>query len=125
MALVSLSFSWASPSWRLHHFSGNLCQGFVTCTAEKYFLVFRRNILCSSLCSLPLALALSTTGKPVSVFFAPFLHVLIHTDKRWGDLLLVAICSCDDCLFPSVEQMMLNTMEGKNHSEKNSSQGTW
>lgn len=45
----------------------NLCQGFVTCTAQKYCLVFKGNILCSSLCPLPLLLSLGTTEKSLSL----------------------------------------------------------
>lgn len=51
---------WTSPKRDL------LCQCAVTCTALKYFLIFRGNILCSTLCLLPLLLAEGTTSKSLA-----------------------------------------------------------
>ena len=44
----------------------NLCQCSVTCTVQKYFLMFRMNLLCRSLCPLPLALTLGNGGKSLA-----------------------------------------------------------
>ena len=40
---------------------GSLGQGSVTLRGKKFFLIFRRNFLCLSLCPLPLVLSLGTT----------------------------------------------------------------
>jgi len=67
---------------------GSLCHCSVTHTAEKCFLVFRENILCCSLCPLPLVLALGTTDKELaSVLFAPSLHCCSSANKNvnWFD----------------------------------------
>jgi len=39
---------------------GSLGQGSVTLRGKKFFLMFRRNFLCLSLCPLPLVLSLGT-----------------------------------------------------------------
>lgn len=57
-------------------FLGNLFQCFVTCTVNKYFLVFRRNILGSNLCLLSSFLSLGTTEKLGSIFFPLSLQAL-------------------------------------------------
>jgi len=49
---------------------GNLCQCLVTLTVKKCFLMFRGNLLCFSLCPLPLVLSLGTTKKSLD----PSLH---------------------------------------------------
>lgn len=53
---------------------GNLCQSSSTHTAQNCFLVFRRNLLCASLCPLSLILAPSTTEKSLilSSVLCPF-----------------------------------------------------
>lgn len=43
---------------------GTLCQDSITCTAQKYFLMVRRNLLCSSLRPLSLVLALLSLLPP-------------------------------------------------------------
>jgi len=45
---------------------GSLCQGSVTLRGKKFFLTFRRNFLCFSLCPLPLVLSLGTTEKSLA-----------------------------------------------------------
>ena len=45
---------------------GSLGQGSVTLRGKKFFLGFRRNFLCFSLCPLPLVLSLGTTGKSLA-----------------------------------------------------------
>ena len=45
---------------------GSLCQGSVTLRGKKFFLRFRRNFLCFSLCPLPLVLSLGTTEKSLA-----------------------------------------------------------
>lgn len=56
------SGSWRSP-WRK---SDNLCQCSFSHIAQKSFLMFRGNFLCSSLYPLPLVLTLSTTEKSLA-----------------------------------------------------------
>ena len=51
------------------------------CTAEKYFLVFKQNLLCSSSCPLALGLALCSTEKSL----AP-LHPSLGIYRHWWDL---------------------------------------
>lgn len=45
---------------------GSLCKCSITCPAQKWCLVYRANFLCSSLCTVPLALSLSTTERNLS-----------------------------------------------------------
>jgi len=45
---------------------GNLCQCSVTFMLTKYFLKFRANCLCFSVCPLPLVLSLGTTEKSLA-----------------------------------------------------------
>ena len=45
---------------------GNLFQGSVTLRGKKFFLMFRRNFLCFSLCPLPLVLSLGSTEKSLA-----------------------------------------------------------
>ena len=45
---------------------GSLFQCSVTLRGKKFFLMFRRNFLCFSLCPLPLVLSLGTTGKSLA-----------------------------------------------------------
>ena len=45
---------------------GNPCQRSIICTAQKCFLVFRGNLLCSNLRPLPLVLALGSIGKSLT-----------------------------------------------------------
>ena len=47
---------------------GSLFQGSVTLRGKKFFLGFRRNFLCLSLCPLPLVLSLGTTEKSLAPF---------------------------------------------------------
>lgn len=42
---------------------GNLCHCSVTLSIKMCFLMFRKSLRCSSLCPLPLALSLGTTGR--------------------------------------------------------------
>jgi len=44
----------------------NLFQCSVTLRGKKFFLMFRRNFLCFSLCPLPLVLSLGTTEKSLA-----------------------------------------------------------
>ncbi|KAK4817104.1 hypothetical protein QYF61_027967 [Mycteria americana] len=46
---------------------GSLCQCLVIHTGKKCFLRFRRNLLCFSLCPLPLVLSLGTTEKTLAL----------------------------------------------------------
>jgi len=48
---------------RVNNLSGNLSQCSVTLRGKKFFLMFRQNFLCFSLCPLPLVLLLGTTEK--------------------------------------------------------------
>jgi len=51
---------------------GNLCQCFITLTVEKCCLVFRRNLLCFSLCPLPPVPSQDTTeNSPAPSSFPP------------------------------------------------------
>jgi len=45
---------------------GSLCQCSVTLRGKKFFLMFRWNFLCFSLCPLPLVLSLGTTEKSLA-----------------------------------------------------------
>ena len=45
---------------------GSLFQGSVTLRGKKFFLMFRQNFLCFSLCLLPLVLPLGTTEKSLA-----------------------------------------------------------
>ena len=45
---------------------GNLFQCSIALTVKKYFLMFRGNLLCFSLCPLPLVLSLGTTDKSLA-----------------------------------------------------------
>lgn len=64
-------------------FLGNLCQCTVTLTVKKYFLMFRGNPLCFSLCSVLLVLSLGTTEKSLtdSLPFSSCLQGYIHITK--------------------------------------------
>jgi len=61
---------------------GSLGQGSVTLREKKFFLMFRRNLLCLSLCPLPLVLSLGTTEKslapPLSCHWAPLKRAWPH-----------------------------------------------
>lgn len=59
---------------------GSLCQCPVTHAVNKFFLMFRGNLLYSSLCPLPLALAVGTT-EDSSTSSAPSLSIFICIDK--------------------------------------------
>jgi len=48
---------------------GSLFQGSITLRGKKFFLIFRQNFLCFSLCPLPLVLLLSTTEKSLAPSF--------------------------------------------------------
>jgi len=48
---------------------GSLFQCFVTLRVRKFFLMFRCNFLCFSLCPLPLVLSLGTTEKSLAPSF--------------------------------------------------------
>ena len=56
---------------------GSLFQCSVTLRGKKFFLMFRRNFLCFSLCSLPLVLSLGTTEKSLapSSWHPPFRYL--------------------------------------------------
>ena len=45
----------------------NLCQCLVTCTVKKCFPMFGGNLLCFSVCTLPLVLSLGTTEKGLAL----------------------------------------------------------
>jgi len=45
---------------------GSLCQCSFTLRGKKFFLMFRRNFLCFSVCPLPLVLSLDTTEKSLA-----------------------------------------------------------
>jgi len=47
---------------------GNLCQCSGSCTAQKCCLMGIRNLLCSSLCPLPLVLALDTSDRSLALY---------------------------------------------------------
>ncbi|XP_052646855.1 uncharacterized protein LOC128143559 [Harpia harpyja] len=64
---------------------GNLCQSLVTLTLKKCFLMFRGNLLCFSLCPLPLVLLLGATEKILAPSFShppfsPYFHWLLYED---------------------------------------------
>jgi len=67
---------------------GSLCQGSVTLRVKKFFLVFRRNFPCSSLCPLPLVLSLGTTGKSLAKPRAVYAPKMI---KSFGKLHLIKL----------------------------------
>lgn len=46
---------------------GNLWKCSITCTAQNCFLMVRGSLLCSSLCPVPLVLALSTSDKSLAL----------------------------------------------------------
>jgi len=52
-----------SKQWDSTTSQGNLCQCYITHTVKKLLLRFRWNFLYSSLCPLPLVLAMGTTEK--------------------------------------------------------------
>jgi len=61
---------------------GNLFPCTVTVTGKKCFLMFRGNVLCFSLCSLPLVLSLDTSRKePGSTLFALAVQVFMCIDE--------------------------------------------
>jgi len=60
---------------------GNLFQCSVTLRGKKFFLMFRGNFLCFSLCPLSLLLLLGTTEKslaPSSIIFTPRCNLIFH-----------------------------------------------
>lgn len=59
---------------------GNLCQCLVSLTIKKCFLTFAWNVLCFSLCLLPLVLSLGTTEKSLTPSLYP-LQIFIHIDE--------------------------------------------
>lgn len=72
-----------SPGRRFHNPERmcQLCQRSITCAVNKVFLIFRRSLLCSYLCLLPLVLSLGITEKSLdrsSIFFVLSLQMLIH-----------------------------------------------
>lgn len=57
---------------------GNLYYCSITCKVQNYFLIFRQNLLCTSLCLLPLVLVLGTNKKSLAGFSLhppPFRHL--------------------------------------------------
>jgi len=74
---------------RIHNPLGSLFQGSVTIQVKKFFLVFRWNFLCFSLCPLPLVLSLGTTEKslapssrhPPSRYLSAFLRSLLQAKQ--------------------------------------------
>ena len=60
---------------------GNLFQGSVTLRVKKFFLMFRQNFLCFSLCPLPLVLLLGTTEKFDPILLTPTLKIIIGIYK--------------------------------------------
>jgi len=54
---------WISPRRKTTTSLGNLCHCSVTRTVKMCFLMFRQNLLCFSLCLLPLILSLDITEK--------------------------------------------------------------
>ena len=60
---------------------GSLFQGFITLRGKKFFLIFRRNFLCLSLCPLPLVVSLDTTEKSLapSSWHPPFRYLQAFT----------------------------------------------
>ena len=60
---------------------GNLFQCSITLRGKKFFLMFRGNFLCFSLCPLSLLLLLGTTEKslaPSSIIFTPRCNLIFH-----------------------------------------------
>lgn len=62
---------------------GNLCQSSSTHTAQNCFLVFRRNLLCASLCPLPPVLAMGTTEQSLAPVSLPFPFRYLWTLMRY------------------------------------------
>lgn len=62
-------------------FLGNLSQCLVNLTSKKCFLIFIGNLLCFSLCPLPLILSLGITEKSLALSFFHPLQVFTHTNK--------------------------------------------
>lgn len=80
---------------------GKLCQCSITCMAQKCFLVFRWNLLYSTLCPLSLVLALATTKKkkkPGSFLFVSSLQVFVHMEEILLSLLFFRLNSLLDLL---------------------------
>jgi len=63
--LVQVGFEYLQRR-RIHNLPGSLFQCSVTLRGKKFFLMFRRNFLCFSLCPLPLVLSLGTTEKSLA-----------------------------------------------------------
>ena len=64
---------------------GSLCQCSVTFPVKKCFLMFRGNLLCFSLCPLPLVLSLGTTEKSLapSSLHPPFRYLCTLIRSPW------------------------------------------
>ncbi|NWX99061.1 HDA10 deacetylase, partial [Nothoprocta ornata] len=67
---------------------GSPCQGSVTLTAKKFFLIQRWNILCFNLYPLPLVLSLATTEKSLapSSLYSPLRYLDTLINAFYGDL---------------------------------------
>ena len=80
---MSRQLSNISKVWDCKILLGNLFQGSVTLTVKKCFLMIRGNLLCFSLCPLPLILSLGTVEKSLALFslYPPFryLYTLIRS----------------------------------------------
>lgn len=87
---------------------GNLCWWSVTLTVKKCFLMYRGNILCFTLCLLPLVLALGTTEKSLGPFLHPpfrYLYMLVRSlliflFSRWISLSSPSLTPQERCSSP-------------------------
>jgi len=66
---------------RIHNPSGQPVPVLVTLRGKKFFLMFRRNFLCFSLCLLPLVLSLGTTEKSGPILLTLTFQIFISISK--------------------------------------------
>lgn len=85
---------------RFHNFSSNLFQCSVMLTV-KFFLMFRKNFLCFSLCPLPLVLLSGqeqcqkvcwSPGRQQPLFFPHLSRQLCHWRKQSGWVCMISLC---------------------------------
>jgi len=73
---------------------GSLFQCSVTLRGKKFFLMFRRNFLCFSLCPLPLVLSLGITEKSGPILLTPTLEIY-RLSHHWQFTIYVTFSTID------------------------------
>jgi len=68
---------------------GSLFECSVTLKVKKFYLVFRWNFLCFSLCPLPLVLLLGTTEESGPILLTPTLEIFLSIDEIPSQLSLL------------------------------------